>query len=216
MSQPQVDGLKAILRSLDVHGVLDQEERAYVLATAYWETSRTMSPVREAFWLSEKWRRNNLRYYPYYGRGHVQLTWKRNYEVFSKLLDIDLVNKPDLAMDPQTSAYVLVVGMKGGLFSPAAGPLSKYLGAASNWLGARKTVNGSDRKADIAAIGKKFDAAFELAEGPVHATEPTIDPGGPSRFPTKVTRPTPAPKVLPESSFWLALVRLVTALWNSK
>ena len=49
---------------------------AYGLATAWWETNKTMQPVREAYWLSEAWRKPNLRYYPHYGRGYVQLTWK--------------------------------------------------------------------------------------------------------------------------------------------
>ena len=53
---------------------------AYGLATAYHETAYTMQPVVEAFWLSESWRERNLRYYPYHGRGYVQLTWKDNYE----------------------------------------------------------------------------------------------------------------------------------------
>ena len=53
---------------------------AYVLATTEWETAHTFKPVKEAFWLSESWRKNHLHYYPYYGRGFVQLTWKNNYE----------------------------------------------------------------------------------------------------------------------------------------
>ena len=58
---------------------LSDRHTAYVLATAYHETAHTMKPVREAFWLSEGWRRDNLRYYPWYGRGYAQLTWRRNY-----------------------------------------------------------------------------------------------------------------------------------------
>jgi peptidoglycan hydrolase-like protein with peptidoglycan-binding domain len=50
-------------------------QMAYVLATTQWETAQTFKPVREAFWKDEEWRRVNLaRYYPYYGRGFVQLT----------------------------------------------------------------------------------------------------------------------------------------------
>ena len=42
-----------------------RNQLAYLLATAFWETARTMQPVDEAFWLSEAWRKKNLRY----GRG---------------------------------------------------------------------------------------------------------------------------------------------------
>src|SRR5690348_7934054 len=53
---------------------------AYILATAFWESAQTMHPVREAYWLSEDWRRKNLRYYPWYGRGLIQTTWEANYK----------------------------------------------------------------------------------------------------------------------------------------
>ena len=56
---------------------------AYALATAFHETNGTMQPVREAYFLkgnAEAWRKAHLRYYPWYGRGFVQLTWQRNYQ----------------------------------------------------------------------------------------------------------------------------------------
>jgi peptidoglycan hydrolase-like protein with peptidoglycan-binding domain len=48
---------------------------AYVLATVQWETAQTFKPVKEAFWHDEAWRQNHFRYFPYYDRGYVQLTW---------------------------------------------------------------------------------------------------------------------------------------------
>ena len=59
-----------ILKHCNEEG-LTLEQAAYVLATASWETAHTLRPVREAFWLDEKWRKRNLRYYPWYGRGAV-------------------------------------------------------------------------------------------------------------------------------------------------
>ena len=53
-----------------------RNQLTYLLATAFWQTARTMQPVDEAFWLSEAWRKKNLRYWPWYGRGHCQLTWE--------------------------------------------------------------------------------------------------------------------------------------------
>jgi predicted chitinase len=74
--------------------------------------------VREAFWLSENWRRTHLRYYPFYGRGYVQLTWQKNYrrESQSDRTGIDLVTNPDVAMQPDIAAQVLFVGMEHGDF----------------------------------------------------------------------------------------------------
>ncbi|MCK9378318.1 MAG: TIGR02594 family protein, partial [Syntrophobacterales bacterium] len=72
-------------------------QSAYVLATTEWETGHTFKPVREAYWHDEEWRRRNLsRYYPYYGRGYVQLTWEDNYRKYAEILSIDLVNDPTL------------------------------------------------------------------------------------------------------------------------
>ena len=51
-----------------------RNQAAYTLATAYWETNRTMKPVEEAYWLSDAWRKANLRYYPWHGRGYTQTT----------------------------------------------------------------------------------------------------------------------------------------------
>ncbi len=34
-----------------------RNQATYVLARAWWESARTMKPVREAFWLSEDWRK---------------------------------------------------------------------------------------------------------------------------------------------------------------
>ena len=64
---------RLILSACMQQGLL-RNQAAYVLATAYWETNRTMKPVEEAYWLSEEWRRKNLRYYPWHGqigRAHV-------------------------------------------------------------------------------------------------------------------------------------------------
>lgn len=70
------------------------------------ETASTFRPVREAYWLSEDWRRANLRYHPYYGRGFIQLTWPGNYQAVGTRLGLPLVGDPDLALDPGVAAQV--------------------------------------------------------------------------------------------------------------
>src|SRR5690606_35997028 len=42
---------EALRRSTALHDL------AYILATGWWETGKTMQPVREAYWLDEDWRR---------------------------------------------------------------------------------------------------------------------------------------------------------------
>lgn len=183
MSQAQVDGINWIFAAFEKYEfVEDQEERAYILATAFWESGRTMQPVEEGFYLGSKAEnfRRKLRYFPYYGRGYVQLTWDYNYKKLGALLGVDLYHHPELALDPEIAAGVLIVGMMRGLFAPAAGPLSKYLATAEKWIEARHTVNGKDRDTEIAAIAIKFDAAMEKAEGKIHV-HVQVDPAVPTQ-----------------------------------
>lgn len=140
-----------------------RNQAAYVLATAFWETARTMEPVKEAFWLSERWRETNLRYYPWYGRGYVQLTWKQNYERAGRELDLDLTTDPDAVMVPNTASRILVLGCRDGWFTGKA--LSEYITLTkSDFEGARRIVNGTDKAETIAGLARSYDAAL-LAEG---------------------------------------------------
>ncbi|MEP0518610.1 MAG: hypothetical protein ABJO09_00765 [Hyphomicrobiales bacterium] len=65
---------RLIIGECSKQGVLGNQA-AYVLATAFWETARTMKPVRE--YGGEKYLKSK-RYYPYVGMGYVQLTWRTN------------------------------------------------------------------------------------------------------------------------------------------
>jgi predicted chitinase len=128
---------------------------AYVLATVKWETAQTFKPVKEAFWLSEDWRRNHLDYFPYYGRGFVQLTWKNNYEAYSDILRIDLVNNRDLALDPNVALFVLVHGFKTGTFTHRK--ITDYItNSQTDFFNARRCINGIDRASEIADSAEQF------------------------------------------------------------
>lgn len=118
LTAKQVSGHEDIVKELKARKV-PLSHAAYVLATAYHETAKKMQPVREGLNASDSWRRKNLRYYPWYGRGHVQLTWKENYVKADKKLGLGgaLVANADLALDPEVSAQVLVLGSVEGWFS---------------------------------------------------------------------------------------------------
>lgn len=135
-----------------------RNECAYVLATAYHETAATMKPVKEAYWLNnaEEWRKKNLRYYPWYGRGFVQITWKENYIRAGEELNEDLTTNPDRVMEPQISANIAVVGMLEGWFTGKK--LSDYITLQkSDFKGARKIINGTDKADLIAGYAKDYD-----------------------------------------------------------
>lgn len=166
LQQGQVDGCNAILDEWERRPELtDLRWLAYMLATAKWETSHTMQPVREAYWLSEDWRRHNLRYYPWYGRGLVQLTWERNYRRMEMLLGIALTKDPDLALNLKNAVAIMFEGMLTaeshvGDFTNHA--LEEFFSATvDDPVGARAIINGTDKAHEIAAIHAGFLAGLQ-------------------------------------------------------
>lgn len=141
-----------IIQECKAHGLL-RNQTAYVLATAYWETARTMKPVRE--YGGEKYLRSKP-YYPYVGMGYVQLTWRANYEKASKKLGVDFVQHPKKLLEPKWAAPILVLGMKEGWFTGKK--LSDYITLQrSNFVDARRIVNGTDRAYEIADFAQQYD-----------------------------------------------------------
>jgi hypothetical protein len=115
LSQGQVDGINFLLTKLEgstkIRGANDNitlAMYAYVLMTVKWETANTFQPVTE--YGSQAYLKSK-RYYPYIGRGYVQLTWSSNYINFGKVIGKDLYNNPDLANDPEIAWLVLEEGM---------------------------------------------------------------------------------------------------------
>jgi hypothetical protein len=169
LSTMQVEGIEAILAAMEGAPLA---YTSYALATAWKETNKTMQPVHEAYWLSENWRRNNLRYYPHYGRGLVQITWPENYEKADKeLADAGLIKRGellanlDLAMRPDIAAFIMRKGMEEGWFSgdkkgrhtfarhlPAKGVATK-----AQYIQARRIINLLDDAEEIEGFAQVFE-----------------------------------------------------------
>jgi hypothetical protein len=163
LTQDQVNGIDAILDEWEARKLTDLRWLAYMLATTYHETNMTMQPVREAYWLSEEWRRRNLRYYPWYGRGYVQLTWEENYKKMGSLLGVDLLDNLDLAMDPRIAAAIMFEGMMAGDFTGKC--LKNYFNdTTDDPVGARKIINGTDKAPLIAGYHNGFLSALKTAD----------------------------------------------------
>jgi len=139
-------------------GIGLKSQIAYVLATAYHETNHTFEPVTEAYWLSDPdtyLRQHHADYYPYYGRGYVQLTWENNYAKYGKILNKDLVGHPELALDPEIALFVLVHGFKTGVFTGRK--ITDYIDVQkTDFVNARRCINGLDRAQDIANMAMKY------------------------------------------------------------
>lgn len=136
-------------------GIGLETQIAYVLATTKWETNHTFQPVKEAYWKSEVWRKNNLHYYPYYGRGYVQLTWRRNYSLYSNVMREKLTSNPDIALDSKVALLVLVHGFKLGMFTGRK--IEEYINKdKTDFKNARRCINGLDKWQEIQDIAEGY------------------------------------------------------------
>lgn len=198
LSQPQVNGMEAILDAVDAEGVADLRQVAYILATPMIETGGSFVPIVENLNYNAQ---GLLKTFPKYftaalanayarqpqkianrvyanrmgngneasgqgwlwrGRGFVQITGHDNYAKFSKILGIDILNNPDLALSDDVAAKIIVIGMRDGVFT--GHKLSNYFEPASaDWVGARSIVNGQDKAQQIANFGRQFLTALKAA-----------------------------------------------------
>lgn len=126
----------------------------------------------------------------YRGRGYSQITGKVSYDKFAKLLNLDLVGNPDLALQQKVAAKILIMGIRDGLFT------GKKFSDYTSYEKARPTVNAdSTRKTqggkstiskDIAGYANKFEKALEngISEGVAVVVQPSTST--PVAIPTTV------------------------------
>jgi hypothetical protein len=129
-----------IARAFDRYGDGDLRKLVYMLAVA-WHESR-LQPIREiraAPGTAVYEIQNGYWHTGFFGRGYVQLSLRLNYEKMSRFLGVDLVNNPDLALQPQYAARIMVYGMMEGVFTGKK--LSDYITPAkADYYNARRTV----------------------------------------------------------------------------
>lgn len=189
LTQEQVNGIEGILDAMAAVGDGRAKTLAYALATACHETGKRMVPVREGFARTDRdaikavaalARRLGSGSAPerygkavgpyghcYYGRGHVQLTWQKNYAACSADAGVDLEREPDRMLDPVISARILILGLMDGRWNARRKGIAHYLpnGLPDNLRDARRTVNGTDKWELVAGYYKAFLSAIEAAGG---------------------------------------------------
>jgi len=167
LQQVQVDGQNLIL-SIYEGGYAgtpftDQRWLAYLLAIVYHETATRMWPITE--FGSQEYLQSK-EYWPYIGRGAIQITWEDNYRRASSMLGLiderDLVDHPEVALDSLISARIAFRGMAEGFFT------GKKLGDYFNDdtddpLNARQIINGNDDDELIRGYHNTFLAALKAA-----------------------------------------------------
>ena len=167
-------------------GVTDKAQIAYMLATAQRESSFG-TDMTEGWGPSANQRHYdtpgdpknlgnhanpdpNSRYtngdgYRYRGRGYVQITGLNHYKEWSKMLGVDLVKNPELAVNPKYAAQIMVQGMTHGLFTGHS--LSKYIDSSKglyDFHNARTVVNGHDKADEIAGNAHTYLRALDKCE----------------------------------------------------
>lgn len=173
----QVAGMDAMLTVWETSSA-HQDDRwlAYMLATAFHETAMTMQPIKE--YGGDPWYTRNYDVTGanpgrakkmgntacgdgarYCGRGYVQLTWKNNYAAMNQCTGVDLVESPDLALDPAVACKIMFHGMTVGTFTGRK--LDDYFNKTTeDWVNARRIINGLDRAPLVAGYGKAFYSAI--------------------------------------------------------
>jgi hypothetical protein len=164
LSQAQVSGIENILIGAKASAPdCDGRQLAYMLASCFHETAKKMVPVREtlagdddtviarlnAAYAAGRLPQVRLPYWErdkegkaWFGRGLIQITHRRNYQLMSVVTGYNLVRKPELALDPKISVEILVCGMREGSFTGYK--LSDNFNERQcDWIGARKIVNGN-------------------------------------------------------------------------
>lgn len=171
LSQSQVDGMNYMLDVFERdYNWPDLRWIAYAFATAYHETAYTMLPIKEYGGQSYL---QGKPYYPYYGRGYVQLTWEANYRKMGDKLGVNMLGENmDKALQPAIAAAVMYVGMRDGDFTGKK--LSTYFSStADDPVNARRIINGTDKASTIAGYHAKFLEAFKAAQvSPPQPEEP--------------------------------------------
>jgi hypothetical protein len=183
LKQNQVTGIELLLQATDG---LPIRHRAYILATAWHETGPAssnlhMTPRREIWGPTAAQTRYEGRAdlgntqagdgKRYMGRGYVQITGRANYHRASNIVGKDLVANPDLALDAEIAARIIVHGMTVGWFT------GRKMGDFDSYANMRRVVNGTDKADLIASYAEDFEKALKaLPASPVAPFEPPPAP----------------------------------------
>lgn len=197
LRQNQVDGISRLLSATEG---LPLRHRAYVLASAWHETGPEasalhMTPRREIWGPTDAQKRYEGRAdlgntipgdgKRFAGRGYVQITGRLNYAKASRIVGVDLLAQPDLALDPEMAAKIIVAGMRDGWFT------GRKLADCTSYSDMRRVVNGSDKADLIAGYARSFETALAVLQpSPVVPLPPSPAPTPP---PVPETPPIPAP-----------------------
>lgn len=177
LTQAKVKALDFLIGKLETGRFKIETQMGYILATIMHETNGTFEPVIEAFHVKPDSKRLNVLYnyylqnnhkalktiFPngtngltYEGRGFVQLTHNYNYKQFG--IDKD----PNKAMEPETAFMIIEKGLANGFFGQK---LQSHINETkTDYINARRCVNGTDKAKLIAGYAEQFTKWIELVD----------------------------------------------------
>lgn len=178
LNRLQVQGVESIIDEFSRRDLSDVRWLAYILATVYHETGKTMQPIEEIGKGAKKDYGKKLKYghgvgkrIPYsvpdkiyYGRGLVQATWYEIYDALTRVAmkqgkNWNFLQQPELMLQMEPSVWATFHGMTTGLFTGKS--LMDYINIKKcNWKDARRIINGIDRAEDIAHYAITFHNAL--------------------------------------------------------
>ena len=147
-----------LANTLSDEGITDEYNLAGVAATVLVETTREFEPIEEfgqiGYFVRSYWRDSKVRKslgniqesdsYAYKGRGFIQITGRANYGQAQLALGVPLLDHPELALEPETSARILLWYWKKkklDLLCPQADTQNKQ-NQLLVWQTCRRRVNG--------------------------------------------------------------------------
>lgn len=224
LSQPQVDGINAVLAAWNRSGDGDDRKLAYLLATTFHETARTMQPIHErgaksyfdkyepGTKIGKSLGNTNIGDgYRFRGRGFVQLTGRFNYRNAGLKMDVDLLSNPDRALEPTIAGMALVRGSLEAWYTGKK--LGDYINASqTDYINARRVINGTDKATLIAGYAVQFEHALALAAAAPAGGVSTAPAKKPSHIPT-IGLPEPAKRrKRARPWFWPLITALILAI----
>lgn len=235
LTQPQVDGMDAILNSCARNHISDPHHISNILSNVHRETGGYMLGVKETVMsyhrdknpsdktviarLDKAWRDGRLKHVskPYwrdggFGRGPIQVSHV-NYARIGKRLGVDLKRHPEKLLEPGIGADSAVIGMSEGIFTGKK--LSDYnfpsdLGNSPR-SNPRRIVNGRDGSdGEVAKSHRAFHAALISSGG-----TPSMPAEGKPTGKTKIEAEAKAPPE-PNNNVWGSFVAFLLRLISKK
>ena len=166
-----------------------------VMGTTAIESASHFAPVKEGFYLGEpepaESHRKTLDYYPFFGRGELQLTHENNYRTYGQKVEtlwgappgsIDLVSNPDGALESSTAASIIALWFRDTRALPSVSYPQGYTLIQAceeqDWGWVRRLVYGGpdpEGAARIAGIQRDLGPPGGVAVAPPVVALPTYD-----------------------------------------